>query len=411
MDREILVKWRDGHQAWLGLIDFLRLHRLFTAPWYLVLLFLFMVSLGFSTLDQFGISFGKTFASVSGPRATNESNSFTVALSKQDLTKRLRRQGYIKVGNNSDAVRYVKHPWGYWGIFLLHLGLLIVVASSLLVTATRKQGVIRLAEGEIHRPAQPWLYEEHGLFVAPLKLPESVRLLRLTPEYGKDDNLKKLQSAVNFVSAQGLVNQQVIATDSILNYQGLRIYQKADFGNDFHLIFSARGERKGRAVIDLVAPLAKDKASYGDFDFVGLPYHLMAKYYADAEKKSLLSDNPLLTIRLLDKDRIVGELSLTSGARGKLGPYQVQLAKVKRWTYFIFIDTCGMNGVFLGFFIIILGGMLGYFTIPRELYGMRKNDGSLRMFWRVTKFNSLYQHEFEMIKSMLIMLEDKKTNG
>jgi hypothetical protein len=415
VDQEMLVKWRAAHQAWLPLVDFLSLHQLYTAPWFVAILSLFLVSLVFSTFDQARISLQKTFAFSSSSLAGQQRDtSFSLVKPDQDLAKPLRQLGYLRVGANGDAnaSRYVKHPWGYWGNFLLHLGILLVVASSVVITATKKQGVIRLAEGQIHHPGQPWLHEEHGMLVEPLILPASVRLLKLTPEYGKKNRLKNLRSVVNFVSDQRQVNRQVVAIDPILNYHGLRVYQEAEFGYDFYLILIDQEGEKGKAVIDLPASYNKDKATYGDFDFDGIPYHVQAKYYADAEKKSLVSDNPLLALRLLEDDNVLGEVALTKEvSRGMLGPYKVQLVKAKRWTYFIFLDTSGMNGVFLGFFIIILGGMLSYFTIPREFNCVRKDDGELLVYWKGSRFKSHYQNEFERVKAMLLDDESVRRDG
>lgn len=396
---EEFAQWQNDHQAWLPMVEFLGLHRLFTAPLFVVLLALFLLSLAITTQEQFIRARMRTFGLGADGAAGLE--PVDLDLSAQEIKKRITGEGYLKVAEKEGVARYVKHPWGHWGLFFLHLGMLIAVASSLLVASTEKRGALRMIEGEIHTPASPWIYEERGLFAGPFILPEALHLRRVTPEFWPQGNIKNIRSEAHFISPEGRTSRQTIAITPILTYRGVRFQHENRFGNAFYLLFTDQDGTEVGVIVDIDNPQEKEKASYGNFDFVEIPFHIKAKYFADVDKKTLISDNPLLVLRLLSaKQEIVGELALQRGGRGALGPYQVELVQVKRWASFVALDSQGIPGVFLGFFIIVLGVALNYFTIPREFRCEKREEG-FRLTWKGRRYQQLYQQEYEIIMERL----------
>ena len=401
-------KWQQAHRALLPVVDFLGLHRLFTAPWFAGLLSIFWVSLAFAAYEQFRFALKRTFGldvvkppTLSRGDASREAQeSFELGLSESALRGGMRRAGYLRVAEITGSVRYVKHPWGYWGIFFLHLGIIVAIAASLFIAVTEKRGALRLAEGDLHLPGSPWLIEERGMFAGPFLLPEAIRLDRVSPEFWEPGGLKNLRSDVSFIAPDGQTTRQTITLESILNYQGLRIYQEAGFGNIFYLLFTDRAGESGEVALDIASPFERGTASYGNFDFAEIPYHIKAKYYADAGKKTLVSDNPLLVLRLIDHDTVIGELSLQKGGNGRLGPYQVRLVRVVRWAGFVFLDTPGMPWVFLGFSIFVLGVVLNYFTIPRE-FNVQPATSGCQLTWNAARYRRLYMAECSRVVEQL----------
>ena len=405
---ELFAKWRETHQAWLPVTDLLGLHRLFTASWFVVLLFFFLVSLAIATLDQFRLARTKTFgpdvAHPASPGLRKEHAPFSsdLAMPVETLAGRLRREGYFRIAENADGLRFVKHPWGYWGRFLLHLGILVAVASSLGIAATEKRAIVRLEEGETLFPGSPWLFEEHGLLSGPLLLDEALLLDRVTPEFRPQGGVRNVTSEVLFIApGSGETSSRTIAIAPILKHKGLRIYQEKNFGNAFHVVLTDEAGQQGVMVLDMPSPVAPGQASYGNFDFTEIPYRVKAKYYMDAGQQTLAGDHPLLVIRLEDSaDTVIGELSLKKGESGQIGPYQARLAEVKKWAGFIFLDTPFIGGVFFGFFLFILGTVLTYFAVPRECY-CQSYDGGVRLFWKGSGWPQQHGAEYEAVLQRL----------
>ncbi len=394
------VMWQQAHPGWLPVVELLGLHRLFTTPWFVLLLLLFLLSLAVATVEQFRLARRKTFGSGCRPpvhsREGEQGALFPrLAVSEPLLITELLRAGYFRVAGNEGGLRFVKHPWGYWGNFFLHLGILITIASSLVIATTGKRGTIRVVAGETVSAPFPWQYEEHGLFADPLRLDEAIRLDRVTPEFWPQGGLKNITNEVHFINtASGQAAGRTIALTPILSYQGLRMYQGDNFGNAFYVKLTDAAGQQGTMVLDIPSPVDKEKASYGNFDFEEIPYRIKAKYYADADRKALVSDNPLLVLRLVDQERntVLGELPLRQGEFGRLGAYEARLLTVKRWTEFIVLDIKGMPGVFVGFFVIILGSTLNYFTIPREIH-CQKGGRGFTCTWQGSRFTHLYRDE------------------
>jgi len=112
----------------------------------------------------------------------------------------------------------------------------------------------------------------------------------------------------------------------------------------------------------------------------------------------MLSTKPLLVMQLVDKGSVIGKVSLKDGESGQLGPYTATVAGISRWAGIIFVDITGMLGIFLGFFIIIIGGGLTYFMPPGEFYLKKEGEG-FSITWKATKFDRFFEEEYEKISS------------
>jgi hypothetical protein len=388
-----LEAWQLASPNLSSLWRVLALDHVYTSPWFAVLLLLFLVSLLFSTWQQFLLALRKLRESVGG------GTTFETTLSPEQAAAVLRSAGYRRVAVTVGGLRFVRHPWGYWGNFLLHLGIVVSIASSLMILLYEKRAVINLLEGEILAPGSQWSKEERGLLAGSLKLSEPVRLDRVKPEFYPNDNLRQLVTDFTFLDAGGIETPLSIQVNRSSHYRGVRIFQGKSFGTAFYVEFS-RGQEEHREIFMLDHPNDRNTASYKNFRLNWLSSEFKVKSYADAERRSIESQTPLLVMRLANGPKVIDELSLKPGESGRLGDYTARLAAVERWGGLIFIDTTGMGGIFFGFFILCLGGALSYFFPPREFTVMPVNGGC-RVFWRATRFARLYREEFESIRERL----------
>jgi len=82
------------------------------------------------------------------------------------------------------------------------------------------------------------------------------------------------------------------------------------------------------------------------------------------------------------------------------GTYEAQFVGIANWAEFVFFDPTGIAGVFFGFFIFALGGVLYYFTPPRQIYCRQLEKGFL-FFWESSRFVEHYAEEFQTITARL----------
>ena len=389
--------WLVAHPYLGSLMNYLGLDHLYTTIWFAAIIGLFTLSLAVSCYDQFIVAYGKTFGM---PAESGKADFDMGRISDERLEKILSGYGYLSVSRNPELSKFVKYPWGYWGKFLLHGGMVLVIAASLLILLTQKKGTLYLYEGESHATGEKWLVEEKGLLDDSLRLPMTVRLEEVKPEYWENDDLKLLSTKVVFVRSDGKESGHKLAINQTRMFDGLKVYQSPEHGAAFFVEFyDDKGMRQG-VILQIPHPQRRDVAGYQDFKFDWLPYTLKTKYFADSEKKSMDSISPQLILRLVKGTRVAGELSLKPDETGTLGEYKVKLVNVKKWAGIIFVDISGMAGIFAGFFIIILGGGLIYFTPPREIV-VRTTESGCFLSWRATKFREFYEEEIAGIKSAL----------
>jgi cytochrome c biogenesis protein len=390
-----LQKWRIGHPLLTNATDLTGLDHVFTTAWFSIILAVFLLALCLSAIDQFNISRKKTFKSPQRPAQPAEAISITLG----QIDKAVRKGGYLKVSAIDNARRFMKHPWGHWGNFLFHAGLVVVIGCSLVLVCMESRGKLRMEEGQRVSPGEPWSGQEHGIFAAPLRLPCDVGLDNLELQFYKTDELRQAGAHLRFFSRENVEDIKIGVNEPIW-YRGIKVYQTLDTGHNFYLeVTGPDGEARMQG-LQFLLPTRRDMASYNEFRLDWLPYNLKGKYFADAAQETLSGGNPLLVLRMYDNETLLGELPLTVGASGMLGSYRVKLSRVARWAGVLFVDITCMAGVFTGFFIIVVGSVLNYFTPPREITAWSDN-GSLLVEWKAGRFGRLFRTEYEAIMEEL----------
>jgi len=383
--------WRAAHRGLLPLVDALGLHHVYTTPWFVFLILLATLSLLLSTTVQLKAAWRRTFTHTTGM----DHGGVQVEGPIDNLKEALRKKGYLSMGGDKRS-RYVKHPWGYWGNALLHVGILVTLVASLYIALTDQRGMLFLSEGEVHAPGNPWTNEAHGMLADPLALPGEVRLDRLDVRYNPDTTVDRVASAFSFLAGPMTVARRLVAVNSILFYRGVRIYQGSDYGDVFTVEFTDAVGNSHWEKLRIPHPARIDKAGYNDFELSWTPNALSAKYYADAANLSMTSPNRLLVLRFMEKGREISRVSLTQGKSGVLGDMRVRLVGVEKWSSLIFVNVTGMPLIFFGFCIMVLGGVMHYCTPPREFLIGRSGDGFL-LSWKAARFKEFYQDEYQSI--------------
>jgi len=398
-----MLAWQLAHPLLERCSTLLGLHHIYTHPLFAIILVGVSISLALSTWNQCQTAWQRTFQ----PKRDNScSEIFFVATAMKEACRILISNGYHRQTAADGNMRLVRHPWGYWGNALLHFGMVVTIAASLFIALTQQRGIIQLAEGVVQQPADPLLMEEHGLLVNPLVLPGPLRLDRVTCSFWPSNAVRQIESKLSFLSDTGTIETKSVEINSILHHNGIRFYQGVEFGHAFFVEVTGPNGLKRILQLQIRHPEAPDKPSYNDFqDLLGDGGLVRAKYLVDADKKSFQHVNPLLTLRLDKQGKELGQIPLRVGEQGTIGPYSFRLGAFAPWSRLIIVNLNGMPGIFLGFFIICLGGALHYFTPPREVSLHATPSGGTVVCWRATKFSGFYPDELALLKKML-ELED-----
>ncbi|MBT1074223.1 cytochrome c biogenesis protein ResB [Geobacter grbiciae] len=377
------------------LVNVLGLHHVFSTWWFVALSALFVISLLFSTVEQFRISRARMFqlpfggGVVGGP----------CVLSAEQVQKLLGREGYRRFADGPGGTRYVKASVGHWGSFLLHFGMTLTVLCVLIYVLTEHRVIVRAVAGERIVLKEGGYAERRGLLGRSLPLPAAIALVRLEPEFWEEDQLKALTSNLVFFDRHNAPRDIQVALSHKKPYRGLIVYQQSAFGNAFLLKFRGGPSGGFDKVLHLPMPPRRDRASYGTFPLDEGRYILKAKYYANADKSRIMPDTPQLILRLYDGEQFVAETSLSNDQAVPLGPYTVRLAGINWWTDILFEGSRGTAGIFTGFALLLCGGVLAFFIVPREVV-LRRTEAGYTVSWRATRFPEFYREEGDRILAL-----------
>ena len=375
------------------LIRWLGLDHIVTTVWFALLSAFFVFSLLLSTYDQFQ-NVRKRIRAVP-PVARGDEQVLTVGI--DDFLKGLRSEGYRLVAGNAGSDRFLKMTCGYWGSFLLHLGITLTVLFSLVYILTEHRVIIRVVQGDRGNIGDLIYAERRGSLPAGLSLPKSVILKKINPVFWDNDQIKSLSSELLFYDQHEMPTRISIGINDKGKYNGFTVYQRSTYGNIFLVEFS---DGNGPFLMPLYLPMPKnrDSAGYGNFEVGDGRFRLKAKYFADAAKKEMISDNPLLVLRLYDGEKMLEETPLMKNGAGSLGPYTVHLVSIGWWEELLVEGSRGMGGIFLGFLVLLSGGVLGFFAVPREVL-IYKGPKGYTFRWHAANFTDFYREEGERIQS------------
>jgi cytochrome c biogenesis protein len=392
-----MALWRAAHPGLCAWTAPLGLHHLYTSPGFAAILGLIILSLTLSTLEQTRAALRRTFGPFTAGAGVAE---FSSGLSPAVARRRLRALGYLPVAGG-EPLRLVCHPWGYWGSTLLHLGMLVTITASLFLALTQQRGMLELAEGETHQPSQPFLASEHGILAGEMVLDEAVRLDKVSYQFWPSFALKDLSSRVSYLVPGGDWQAGSIKVNTVTSRGGLSIYQGTRFGHAFNVEMTAPDGRRQINQLLMEHPDKPQEPSYNEFpELMGPGSVLRTKYFADAGQRSFGPGNPLLALRVDLGGREIGRLQLRSGESGSIGGYRFRLLGYSPWSQVIFVRVTGISAVFGGFFLLLLGGLLHYFTPPREALLVATPAGC-RVSWQATRFAGFYAEEPQQLAEAL----------
>jgi cytochrome c biogenesis protein len=362
------------------------------SSWFAILVTLFWISLVISTVSQYSA----TRALINRiPPSAIPPESIRLDISIDAFAEAAKTAGYQPEENINGIHRYVKNRIGYWGNFLLHIGLVTSVLFSLVYILTQHRVLIRLTGQELTRLTPENVQELRGALPLQQKLPYSVVLKTLTPRFWANDKLESLTSELYFTDQAGGEPQRVeIAVSDKSQYGPYLVYQANAYGRAFDLEFEPVPGEVHRERLYLPYPAKRDVAGYGEMVVAGTDFLLKGKFYADAERKSIQLNTPSLALRLYRGKELQGEVTLTSGANAQLGPLTVRLVQSEWWTDIMLDGTRGTAGIFTGFALILAGVLYSYCLVLREII-VRESGGVIYVQHVVRRFAPFYREEFD----------------
>jgi cytochrome c biogenesis protein len=384
--------WYEGIPLVHALIQALGLNHIFATWWFLALAVYFVLLLLLSTWDQGQKALNRCRAPVTGPCG----DWHEIRIPLESFETALRSHGYRPGRRDGVSLQYRKCTLGNWGNCLLHLGMTVSILFAFVYLLSEQRSMVRLLQGEMRPRHDVTLSETTGLLAAPLEYPAALRMERVIPEYWENDVLKTMTANLFFADSSGNEEQLSVEANYKKPFRNKLVYLSPTFGNAFHLVFLRKDGRIVNQTLFMATPARRDIPDYATVPLSGEGITIKAKYFADEQHSSLISKNPLLTLRLFDGNTFLGERQFHTGDSGVIGPYVIALRSTKKWVDLMFEGSFGTMGVFTGFFIILTGALSLYFLTPRSI-DLRRRGETWEMIWSAARFKDMYREEKEMI--------------
>ena len=362
--------------------------------WFAVLGALFWLSLVVSTLFQFKATrmlVNRT------PQSSVPQGSIQLDLTARSFASVVSTFGYRSTESVNGVHRYVKNRLGYWGNFLLHVGLATTVFFSLIYVLTQHRIFIRLVGQEITRVTADTGQELRGIMPLQKRPPYSMALKTVAPVFWGNDKPKSLSSELYITDNPGDDPRRVdVALSDKAQFGPYLVYQINAFGRAFDLLFEAASGEQRKVRLFLPYPSRRDLAGYGEATVGGKDFILKGKFFADKEQRSMQLKPSPLGLRLFRGRELLGAATLDEGATARIGPYTVRMLHSEWWADFLLDGTYGTAGIFSGFALILLGVLSSYCLIPREII-VREANGTIHVQQLVKRFAPFYSEEFDAV--------------
>jgi cytochrome c biogenesis protein len=223
------------HPALLAVFQAFQFFDVYHSAWFILLLVLLSVNLIACSLDRFPVAW-RQFRSGAAPDGTERLADLPperiVATDRPAAEEASRLEALLR--KRCGRVQKVETTQGFvlasgkgafsrFGVFVVHLGVLMLIAGGLAGAIFGIRGYIEIAEGDTAntirfrdgRPAQP--------------LPFSIRCDRFTVEYYENGAPKVFRSDLTFIRDGKPVRQGALLVNHPISFGGLRFYQ-ASYG-------------------------------------------------------------------------------------------------------------------------------------------------------------------------------------
>jgi cytochrome c biogenesis protein len=223
------------HPALLAVLQAFQLFNVYHSAWFILLLVLLAANLIACSLDRFPAAW-RQFHDSTAPDGTERLADFPperiVASGKPPVEEVSRLEALLR--KRCGPVQKVETPRGFvlgsgkgdfsrFGVFVVHLGILLLIAGGVAGAVFGIRGHVEIAEGETSstlafqggKPSQ--------------SLPFSIRCDRFTVEYYENGAPKVFRSDLTFIQDGKIVRQGVLLVNHPIAFGGLRFYQ-ASYG-------------------------------------------------------------------------------------------------------------------------------------------------------------------------------------
>lgn len=274
-------------------------------------------------------------------------------------TRGFRRRGELWVSRRA----------GFWGGWVLHVGLLALVAGVLLQQSLFDTGLFELTEGESVRLAEPGAlhWRQHGLFVRGPPPDVEASLYWFDPWASQEGYAPDRLSQLGLAVVGHPPVTAFLDRSRGLRVGGLEFFHAIPTGYSVNVDVPDMGRRSVH-----LQPAGPRAAVAEVVDPAGLP----GRFLLTAERRL---DDPLGTGSIaVEWVQGGARQALQRGASFRFGGRDATLLSVSRWGQYTYARSPGMAAVFGGFLLVLAGCVL--LLLPAGVARREGEEGAVRVF-------------------------------
>jgi cytochrome c biogenesis protein len=353
--QEYLKQFSESTYA---ILKFLRLTDVFRAPWFLLLVGLFVVNLVFCTTERLG----RFLKARKDPKIPSEktigamANRFVVRNREVDEVIGLFK-GY-RSSAGDDTVRLLeKGSLSRYGVYVIHSSIIIILVGSLIGIMFGYRGFVTLNQGETKDAI---MKRGEGGSMVPLGF--KIKCDDFKVSFYSTGEPKDYVSRLQIIDDGKSVRQAEVRVNHPLTYKGTSIYQ-ASYGSDPVFLFDIGGQE---VKLSQGGVYKKDNVS-----FMVVRFERSVHNFGPGVQVAYIEDNAPKTAWFLQNVPQMREKQV-SGAL-------VRLTQISN-NFYTGLEVASDPGVWVvwtGFALILFGLYINFFMYYRRIYVVRTDNGVL----------------------------------
>lgn len=405
-------EWKIKSPITFYIVNTLQLNRVYTSLWFLILISLVMITLGYSVYLQV-----KRNLKHKGSQFTAYSSHFIEDRIKTVFKRRGYRlssvyspqlMGEQSAVNGERGLLFTKNPIGRWGSVIFHSGIFLIIASALMIFSLQKRGFFQLIEGDLFSGQDAdFLVKDMGVFAGAFNAGFKTHLSRFYHTYWDTGEVKSIESSIIIIKDNRMVDH-LLSVNNPLSIDGIKIYQSFNYGYSLSLILrKATGEQiQTHFLLDRQKKIGRP--AIGKSDFPKTDYIFRMKFIPDITRPSFYPTKPILHLTVFEKGDAVFAGLLIPGQSIKIKDDILLFSDINNWSGLIFVKNPGMFIVYLGF-VMGIAGITVMYLLPYKEIRLTMDDisGTLKQVQGTTKrYHASFKEELDEIRGGLGMRSD-----
>jgi cytochrome c biogenesis protein len=410
--------WKLSSPKTFYLVDLFQLNSVYASVWFLGLVFVILLSLGYSiylmikrnlTFMSFPRKWESRYCLSGNIKQYRKTGCPPKDRGNDNSLESMKKKGYklSSINNEQSTMNderilvFSKNSINKWGGVIFHSGLFLIIVAAIIGLAFQKRGFVQVMEGEVLSGSDSdFLVKYMGLFSKRFDAGFKIHLSGFQHTYWDTGDIKSLESSVGVIQGNTTADY-TIAVNSPLTINGVKVYQSSNYGYALSFLLKSSTGKQVVTHFLLDRPDSIGRPAIGRSDFANTDYIFDMKFYPDITKPSFYPSKPIVYLRVIERGTPVFDGLVIPGQAVKVKNDILLFAAIRSWSGLIFAKNIGTNIAYAGFVIAIAGMIINYLLPYKEIRLKTRWDSVLSISGTTKRYHALFEEELSNIEAEL----------